>query len=108
MHINGKYYRTVWMEGSVVYMIDQTLLPFEFRIFEAKNYQSNCHAIKTMITRGAGAIGATAGFAMAQAMMEAPKAGYEDFILKAKREIEGTRPTARNLFYAVDRGFEAG
>jgi S-methyl-5-thioribose-1-phosphate isomerase len=96
------------MEDSVVYMIDQTLLPFEFGVFEAKNYQSSCHAIKTMITRGAGAIGATAGFAMAQAMMEAPKAGYEDFILKAKREIEGTRPTARNLFYAVDRVFEAG
>jgi len=96
------------MEDSVVYMIDQTLLPFEFRVFEAKNYQSSCHAIKTMITRGAGAIGATAGFAMVQVLMEAPKAGYEDFILKAKREIEATRPTARNLFYAVDRVFEAG
>ncbi len=108
MHVNEKHYRTVWMKGSVVYMIDQTLLPFEFRIFEAKNYQSSCHAIKTMITRGAGAIGATAGFAMAQAMMEAPKTTYEDFVLKAKKEIEATRPTAQNLFFAVDRVFEAG
>ena len=108
MHINGKHYRTVWMEGSVVYMIDQTLLPFEFGIFEAKNYQGSCHAIKTMITRGAGAIGATAGFAMVQAMLKAPKTGYEEFILKAKKEIEATRPTARNLFYAIDRVFEAG
>ncbi len=108
MKVKGKHYRTVWMEGSVVYMIDQTLLPFEFKIFEAKKYQSCCHAIKTMITRGAGAIGATAGFAMAQAMMEAPKAGYEDFILRAKKEIEATRPTAQNLFFAVNRIFEAG
>lgn len=106
MQVNGKHYRTVWMIGSAVFMIDQTLLPFEFKIFEAKKYVDSCHAIKTMITRGAGAIGATAGFAMAQAFMESK--GDEDFILRAKHEIESTRPTARNLFYAVDRVYEAG
>ena len=108
MKVNGKHYRTVWMEGSSVFMIDQTLLPFEFSIFEAKTYRESCVAIKTMITRGAGAIGATAGFAMAQAFMEAPQNGFEDFVIKAKKEIEATRPTARNLFYAVDRVFNAG
>ncbi len=108
MKVNGKHYRTVWMEGSSVFMIDQTLLPFEFSIFEAKTYRESCIAIKTMITRGAGAIGATAGFAMVQAFLEAPKIGFEDFVLKAKKEIEDTRPTAQNLFYAVDRVFEAG
>jgi len=108
MKVNGKHYRTVWMEGSSVFMIDQTLLPFEFEIFEAKTYRESCVAIKTMITRGAGAIGATAGFAMAQAFMEAPEKGFDDYIVKAKKEIEDTRPTARNLFYAVDRVFNAG
>jgi S-methyl-5-thioribose-1-phosphate isomerase len=108
MKVNRKHYRTVWMEGSTVFMIDQTLLPFEFKIFEAKTCKESCIAIKTMITRGAGAIGATAGFAMVQAFLEAPQKGFEDFVLKAKKEIEDTRPTARNLFYAVDRVFEAG
>ena len=108
MNFNGKHYRTVWMEGSTIFMIDQTLLPFEFGIFKAKTYNDCCVAIKTMITRGAGAIGATAGFAMAQAFLSAPDTEFERFILKAKKEIEETRPTARNLFYAVDRVFKAG
>lgn len=106
MRVEGKHYRTVWMKGSHVFMIDQTQLPFEFRIFKAGTYADCCMAIKTMITRGAGAIGATAGFAMAQAFFESK--GSEAFRLNAKREIEATRPTARNLFYAVDRVFEAG
>lgn len=108
MNINNKHYRTVWMEVSTVFMVDQTLLPFQFKIYEANTYKDCCYAIKTMITRGAGAIGATAGFAMAQAFMEAPETGFENFVQKAKKEIEKIRPTARNLFYAVDRVFEAG
>ena len=106
MRVLNKHYRTVWMEGTSVFLIEQNLLPFDFKIFEAKTYQDTCRAIKTMIVRGAGAIGATAGFAMAQAIMAAPKDGYQAFIEKAKREIEATRPTAQNLFYAVNRVFK--
>jgi S-methyl-5-thioribose-1-phosphate isomerase len=108
MKVNGKDYRTVWLEGSTVMMIEQNLLPFEFRIFESHSYKETCMAIKTMIVRGAGAIGVTAGYAMAQAFMEAPAVGSDDFLRKAKAEIEVTRPTARNLFYAVDRVYAAG
>lgn len=108
MHVNGKHYRTVWMEGSTVFMINQTLLPFELKIFEASSYRDSCMAIKTMITRGAGAIGATAAFAMAQAIQLAEKEQNPEIIAIAKKEIEGTRPTARDLFYAVTRVFDAG
>jgi S-methyl-5-thioribose-1-phosphate isomerase len=108
MKVNGMEYRTVWMEGGTVYMIDQNALPFEFRIIELKNYQESCRAIKNMTVRGAGAIGATAAFAMAQAMMQAPIKGHEAFINNARYEIETTRPTARNLFYATERVFKAG
>lgn len=108
MKVNGKHYRTVWMEGTSVLMIDQTKLPFVFEIFEAKTYQESCIAIKTMITRGAGAIGATAGFAMAQAFLSAPEEGSTDYILSAKKEIEATRPTAQNLFFAVEKVYQAG
>ncbi|MEI6764684.1 MAG: S-methyl-5-thioribose-1-phosphate isomerase [Bacteroidota bacterium] len=108
MKVNGKDYRTVWLEGNTVMMIEQNLLPFEFRIFESRSYKETCMAIKTMIVRGAGAIGVTAGYAMAQAFMEAPAVGFDDFLRNAKAEIEATRPTARNLFYAVDRVYAAG
>jgi methylthioribose-1-phosphate isomerase len=68
------------MEGSSVFMIEQNLLPFEFRIFESGDYLETCRAIRTMIVRGAGAIGAVAGFAMAQACLEAPAGMEESFL----------------------------
>lgn len=107
MLVNGKNYETIWMEGSKVHMIEQNYLPFEFKIFIANNYLESCYAIKTMIVRGAGAIGAAAGFAMAQAVMEADEANYLAFIKKAKKEIEATRPTARNLFAATEKVYTA-
>ena len=107
MKVNGTDYRTVWMEGTSVFFIEQNLLPFQFTIREAKTYAESCHAIRTMMLRGAGAIGAIAGFAMAQAAAEAPLQGYHSFLDNAKTIIGSTRPTARNLFYAVDRVFAA-
>ena len=108
MKVNGEEYRTIWMEESSVFMIEQNLLPFEFKIHECKSYFDTCFAITTMIVRGAGAIGAAAGFAMAQAMLEAPNEGFMDYVLQAKEDIEATRPTAQNLFYATNRVFKAG
>lgn len=108
MRVNGKQYRTVWMEGSTVFMIDQTLLPFSFEIYKAPSWRECCAAIREMITRGAGAIGATAGFAMAQAFIEADEQQNGIIVEIARKEIEATRPTARNLFYAVERVFKAG
>ena len=107
MKVNGTDYRTVWMQGTSVFFIEQNLLPFEFRIREAKSCSDSCEAIRTMMVRGAGAIGAIAGFAMAQAALEAPEPGYLQFLQQAKTEIESTRPTARNLFYAVDKVYAA-
>ena len=105
MLVNGTPYRTVWREGSVVRMIDQTLLPFRFEIFSAKDHRETARAIRTMITRGAGAIGAAGGFGMAQAALEAPADadGYRAYVGGAAALLKGTRPTAQNLFYAVDR-----
>lgn len=107
MKVNGKDYRTVWMEGSSVFLIDQTLLPFEFRIYESKNYLDTCRAIKNMLVRGAPAIEAAAGFAMAQAFLESPDDTFWNYTGKAKSDIEATRPTAKNLFYATNRVFGA-
>ena len=95
------------MEGRSVFMIEQNLLPFEFGIHECRDHHETCHAIKTMIIRGAGAIGAAAGYAMAQASFEAGAMKNEPVLLRARQEIEATRPTARNLFYAVERVYQA-
>jgi len=103
LKVDGKNYRTVWMEGSSVFLIEQNLLPFEFKIYEAKDHNSTCVAIKDMLVRGAGAIGSAAGFAMAQAFLESDN---ENYIIDAKKRIESTRPTAQNLFYATDLVFK--
>jgi len=105
MKVAGKHYRTVWLEGNEVKMIDQTLLPFQFEIYTAKNYQDVCHAIKTMVVRGAGAIGAAAGYGMALAFLQSDAI---EFVTQARKELDDTRPTARNLFYATERVFKAG
>ncbi|NOY50339.1 MAG: S-methyl-5-thioribose-1-phosphate isomerase [Chlorobi bacterium] len=108
MLVNEKSYQTVWMEGTSVYMIQQNLLPFEFKIHECPSYMDSCIAIHDMIVRGAGAIGAAAGFAMAQAFLMLNDKLKAVTIREARQDIENTRPTAKNLFYAVDRVYKAG
>lgn len=110
MKVNGRSYRAIWMEDDQVFMIDQQQLPFRFEIVSTNHYLQTCGRIKDMTIRGAGTIGAVAGFAMAQAFTELRKTpgGSLDSLLKAKKDIENTRPTARDLFYAVERVFTAG
>jgi len=101
MKVDGKDYRTVWLEDGVVKLINQPLLPGKFEIYSCKDYRETAKAIKTMMVRGAGAIGATAGYAMAQAFL----AGED--IEEAASVIKNTRPTAQNLFYAVEKVLKA-
>jgi len=108
MLVGEKSYQTVWMEGTTVFMIEQNLLPFEFKIHECPTYWDTCMAITDMVVRGAGAIGAAAGFAMAQAIVMQRDRTRAITIREARQDIESTRPTARNLFYAVDRVYLAG
>ncbi len=108
MLVGDKSYQTVWMEGTSVFMIEQNLLPFEFKIHECPTYWDTCMAITDMVIRGAGAIGAAAGFAMAQAFVMQRNRTRAITIREARLDIESTRPTAKNLFYAVDRVYRAG
>jgi S-methyl-5-thioribose-1-phosphate isomerase len=108
MKVDGRNYRTVWMEGSAVFLVDQNLLPFKFSILKVSTWQECCQAINSMTVRGAGAIGAMAGFAMALAFLKAPSRDLRPFVTNARVEIESTRPTARNLFFATERVFNAG
>ena len=99
----GRNYRTVWMEGPTVRMIDQTLLPHKFEIIDLPTHRETAEAIKTMKVRGAGAIGAAAGYGMAQVVLESPVDNFTEYISKGAETIRKTRPTAQNLFYAVKR-----
>ena len=117
MKVGDRHYRTVWMEDTSVFFIEQNLLPFEFRIRRSENSRQSCDAIRNMQVRGAGAIGALAGFAMAQAFLESAAGSRQsavgsqqsaDKINESRFMIESTRPTARNLFYAVEKVFAAG
>ena len=105
MLVNNQNYRTVWMQGSSVYLINQQLLPHKFEIYQSKDYLDTANAIKTMIVRGAPAIGATGAFGLAQAALEFKGDNFEDFkdyIENVSKILKSTRPTANDLFYAID------
>lgn len=108
MKVNNTDYRTIWMENGVVYLIDQNKLPHKFEILESRTYLDTAAHICNMTVRGAGAIGAAAAFAMAQGCLEAPAQNYLPFIEKVKQLVASTRPTAQNLFYAVNRVYLQG
>jgi methylthioribose-1-phosphate isomerase len=104
MNVKGKHYRTIWMEGHLVRMINQPLLPHFFEIVDASTFRDTAEAIRTMLVRGAGAIGAAGGFGMAQVVLEAPdNSSFSAFIAMGAEVLRTTRPTAQNLFYAINR-----
>ena len=104
MKINGIHYRTVWMEGNVVKMINQTILPHFFKIVELRTHLETANAIHGMIVRGAGAIGGAAGFGMAQVVLEAPGGSrFSEYVSSGAETLARTRPTAQNLFFAINR-----
>ncbi|HEY73962.1 MAG: S-methyl-5-thioribose-1-phosphate isomerase [Chloroflexi bacterium] len=94
---------------GVVRMIDQRLLPVEFRLLELEEPEDVARAIRDMAVRGAPAIGATAGFGMALAAHRS-QAGGRDGLLRdleqAAAALLATRPTAVNLTWAVERVLE--
>jgi S-methyl-5-thioribose-1-phosphate isomerase len=97
MKVKGKNYRAVWMEGRDVVVVNQPLLPGRFALLRLRNYRETARAIQTMIIRGAGTIGATAAYGLAQAAL----AGVD--LDKAYRTLLKTRPTAADLKHALDR-----
>jgi len=89
--------RTIEWEDNKLKLIDQTKLPDELTYVYCENYQEVIVAIKDMIVRGAPAIGVAAAFGMALAYLA------DEDLKKAADEIKAARPTAINLFWAVDR-----
>ena len=103
MQVNGKHYRAVWMKDKTVFMIDQRNLPHAFDILECKNHLDTAEAIRNMTVRGAGSIGAAAGFGAAQVVLEATAQNFDRYLEEGFARLRATRPTAQDLFYAIDR-----
>lgn len=94
-----------WREG-VVRMLDQRLLPLETHYIDYTHYQDVATAIQTMVIRGAPAIGAAAAYGIALALFHSnadtlPRAHGE--VKEAAEILRRSRPTAVNLFWAIDK-----
>ena len=102
MRINKKNYRTIWYnkKEDTVSIIDQTKLPFKLVITKLKKLEDVLKAINNMQIRGAPLIGATAAFGLYLAYKNN---NSKDSITIAANKIKNTRPTAINLFWAVER-----
>ena len=103
MNVDGEHFRTIWREPETdaVKIIDQRKLPFAFEIEELSDVDAVATAIRDMHVRGAGLIGATAGYGMFLAAKQA--AGDATELEKLAEQLIATRPTAVNLRWAVDR-----
>ncbi len=109
MNINGQHYRTIWLKASdptIVQIIDQRHLPHLFVIEDIHDVTEMAVAIRDMHVRGAGLIGAAAGFGMYLAALAAPDTDFAAFtqaMAEAGQQLRRTRPTAVNLEWAVQR-----
>ena len=109
MNVYGKHYRTIWLkpdDPKVVQIIDQRPLPHKFVVEDLTSTDEMARAIKEMHLRGAGLIGAAAGYGMYLAALEAPQssfAAFMDYLRSAGEKLKQTRPTAVNLEWAVER-----
>ena len=95
----------IW-ENNRVLLIDQTRLPGEYKIVEINSYEEMARAIKTMIVRGAPAIGVSAAYGMYLGAKEIFVTDRNEFLEQLEEVavmLRKTRPTAVNLFWAIER-----
>lgn len=103
---DGFTQRTVsWEDGAIV-LIDQRKLPNRLTFIKCSNHNQVADAIKNMSIRGAPAIGAIAGMALAL-VAHRSKVGTKEELIKelelAAKDLKATRPTGVNLFWAIQR-----
>lgn len=106
MNIKGHHFRTIWPDPENkqnICIIDQRQLPHQFVIETLTCLNDSITAIKDMHVRGAGLIGATAGFGMYLAAINAPDHAVNAMLEQAAEKLNRSRPTARNLSWAVAR-----
>src|SRR3989449_2953087 len=98
MKVGGRYFRTIWVkpgDEGVVQLIDQRFLPYRFMIEEVRTVAQMATAIREMHVRGAGLIGASAGYGMYLAAIEAAArpavAGFDQHLASAEARLKANR-----------------
>jgi len=97
-----------WVGGTDGYleMIDQTLLPVEFKVIDCRDAETVWEAIKMLRVRGAPAIGISAAYGVCvgiQSVLDAPEDKFFSRLDEVTTYLAGSRPTAVNLFWALQR-----
>ncbi len=100
----GSVRSLVWQDGAL-HLIDQRRLPLAFETVVCRTAPEVAEAIRTMVVRGAPAIGAAAAYGVALGARELLAAGtaVRTGLERVAAELKAARPTAVNLFWAVDR-----
>jgi methylthioribose-1-phosphate isomerase len=99
-------YRTIEWKGDHIRLLDQTLLPLEEKYLEIRTVDEMCNAIKRLAVRGAPAIGVAAAMTIALGMLDSSAEDSRTFNSRFENVctlVGATRPTAVNLFWAIDR-----
>ena len=101
MLIEGKQYRTIWPNKAItgVTIIDQTYLPFNFKLRDLTSLDEVVEAIKYMRVRGAPLIGVSGAYGIAIALT---KNSTDQSLIEAGKKLIESRPTAVNLSWAVN------
>jgi methylthioribose-1-phosphate isomerase len=110
MNVGGKHFRTIWLnvDARIVHLIDQRFLPHRFVIEEVTTVEQMAAAIHDMHVRGAGLIGAAAGYGMYLAALAAERSdSFDQDLERAAQQLKATRPTAVNLGWAIERQMES-
>src|SRR6478752_9502155 len=97
---------TIDWQGDTIVMVDQRKLPGQENYVRCRNAQEVARAIKTMVIRGAPAIGVAAAMGLALGMRRSKAQGTKQFAVEFNKLcllMAATRPTAVNLFWAIDR-----
>lgn len=105
MSQTNQVYPVIWHEDRVL-LIDQNRLPAEYTFVEISCCDDMARAIKTMIVRGAPAIGVAAGYGMYLGAREIETEDRHEFLTRLEevaKQLRQTRPTAVNLFWAIAR-----
>ena len=105
---------TIDWQGDTIVMVDQRKLPAQEIYMRCRSAQEVARAIRTMVIRGAPAIGVAAAMGLALGMRRSTAKGTRQFAVEFQKICDmmaATRPTAVNLFWAIDRmkgAFAAG
>lgn len=109
MKIGVNHFTSIWSEENItIKIIDQRKLPWEFEIEEISSVEEMYVAIKDMHLRGAPLIGVAGAYGVYFALQESLESRKFEAVFKEKIDyLKSSRPTAVNLFYAIDRVLNA-